>query len=214
MVSTADRQHDVNTRTTTHELSFRRDTFDRRESLDPPTRKITPQQRQLREANVKYQNGLLLEEVKPADNVTAEPIASDNGRNSRARIYDRMSKGALKAHIIDYGTKDQPYQAATINSHRGSNNRWTNILDQKVTWDPKELKGDLTKLAAGTIVRRLAGHPLAQAALVANDAVKVATGKSATEHVGEGYRNTTAAAIQERLKKGQRFTTPYSLPPF
>ena len=55
----------------------------------------------LRRANIKYQQGQLLQEVKSMDVVTAEPLGSEEGTkfNARAKIYEKMTKGASKSRI-------------------------------------------------------------------------------------------------------------------
>ena len=55
----------------------------------------------LRRANIKYQQGQLLQEVKSMDVVTAEPLGSEEGNkfNARAKIYEKMTKGASKSRI-------------------------------------------------------------------------------------------------------------------
>jgi hypothetical protein len=189
---------------TEHDLSFNRNTSNYGDSFNAPSRRLTKAQRDLRQANIKYQNGVLLEDVKAGDRVTASPIESKSGRNPRARIYDRMTNGALKAGVDEDGL-------TSVNSRRLSNTQWKNILGEKKTFNPQDLKQDLTKLAAGQVVRRLA-HPAVQGALVANDLVKAATGKSVTERVGEGYKNTTTESIKKRLKNGERYFLPQALP--
>jgi hypothetical protein len=114
-----------------------------------------------------------------------------------------MTNGALKA--LDDGGFD------VIRTRRLSNTQWRNMLDEKKTFDPKELTKDLTKLAAGQITRRLS-HPAIQAAVLADDAVRGLTGKSVSERVGEGYRQTVSDSIKKRLKNGERFILPQSLP--
>jgi hypothetical protein len=189
---------------TEHDLAFSRNTPVYDDAFEP-RKNISPKNAELRRANIKYQNGVLLGEVKPGDRVTAHPITSDSGRSVRARIYSRMTNGALKSGLDGEGF-------TVVDSTRLPDNKWRNILGEKKDFNPNDLKQDLTKLAAGQIIRRLAGHPAAQAALVVNDAVKVATGKSVTERVGEGNRQTTTESIKRRLKNGERFILPQALP--
>jgi hypothetical protein len=187
--------------TTEHDLSFGRNTPDYEDSLSP-RKNISPANAKIRQANIKFQNGILLSEVKEGDRVTATPIASESGRNPRAAIYSRMTNGALKSGVTEDGL-------TAVESRRLPNNQWRNILGEKKTFDPKELTKDLAKLAARRLVVQ---HPAAQVYLQADNAVKVATGEGITERIGRGHRTTTEDSIKKRLKGGERFFLPQALP--
>ena len=79
-----------------HNVEFSRDTANPRDSYEP-RKNISKESAKLRQANIKYQMGTLMDEVKPFETIEAQPISSESGRNPRARIYDRMTKGALKS---------------------------------------------------------------------------------------------------------------------
>jgi len=201
--------HDLDPERLNHSLSFaRNNTVDEYDSLEP-RKNISPDKAKLRQANIKYQNGILLNEVQPGDKVTATPITSENGRNPRAAMYDRMTKGALKSKVENLGTKDNPYFAAEIKSSRGGNNRWTNALGERKTFDPNSLKKPLEDLAKGSIVKRLVGaNPYIQGAMLVNDVVGQATGTKPSDKVQQEFLKATANSIEERMKRGQRFSTP------
>lgn len=198
-----------------HDISFHRDTVEPGDGLNP-RRNISPANARVRQANIKYQLGQLLSEVQPGDRVTADPITSDNGRNPRATLYDRATKGALKARIEDYGDPGNPYISAEVDSSRGSNNRWTNIHGERKTFDPETLKNALKELAKGQIkgkaIRAVTSHPAAQAAVLLDEIIGGITGERASERIGRGHKETVSKSIKERLKKGERFFNPQQLP--
>ena len=103
----------------------------------------------LRRAAIAYQMGEHLREIPVGDGVQATPLNSERGNkhNARARIYDRMTKGALKSKLDDGGF-------GYIRSLKLGKKKWFNVEGETIKFNPKELKSGLLKLAAGEAVRR------------------------------------------------------------
>jgi hypothetical protein len=196
---------------TSHGISFYRDTFDEGDGLKP-RQNISPQNAKVRIENLKYQLGTLLSEVQPGDRVHADPITSPNGRNPRAALYDRATKGALASKTEDYGTPGRPEIYAEIDSTRNANNQWRNIKGQKVQFDPETLKQGLKDLAkgkiTGAVVRSVIQHPIGQAIVLGDEVIGGITGERPSERIGRGHRQTIEKNIRERLKNGDRFFNP------
>lgn len=200
-------------------VAFQRQTYDSLDKqgnpmhmsgLDQTERHIPKDKQQLRQANIKYQLGSLLGEVKPGEYVEASPIPGENNRNPRARMYDRATNGALASQHFhdDLGN----LEASEVRTRFNGNNQWKNILGQTKKFDPQDLRRPLEELAKGTVVRRLASHPVAQAALLANDVIGGITGEKPTDAVGRLSKAQMAKSLQERLKRGERFILPNQLP--
>ena len=69
-----------------------------------------------------------------------------------------------------------------------------------VKFDPKSLKGDLLKLAAGSIARRLGG-PRVQAAMALDEVVGGITGERLTERVKRGFKKGKSEELKRRMKE-------------
>lgn len=195
---------------TAHELGFRRNnTVDPYSAYDART-DSRPGPAAVRRANIKAQIGRLMDEVKVGDRIEASAFDGDGRQSGRASMYKRVTQGALTANDDDY-----------MSASRMKNNVWTSSTNQNgkgsrnlKQWDPSTLGNDLKKLAAGQIVRRLVQHPVAQAAITADEVIGGVTGVKPSEKVGEEFRKTTEASIRERLKRGQRFGSPVGPMPF
>lgn len=189
-----------------HMIDFGRNNVDPYERYDQPVRNMTPERKALRSANIKYQAGQILERVQPGDTASALPLESDSGRNPRAKVYDRMTKGALKGMEDDFGE-------IHIQSKKGKGNKWTNMVGEEKSFDPKKLKEPLTNLAKRQIVRRLAPHPVLQGAMFIDDASASVTGGKKLSGVGkEWFDKNIAPTLREQLKKGHRITPVSPLP--
>ena len=184
-----------------HDLEFHRVTADPGDSYEP-RKNISKSNAKLRQDNIKYQMGQLMDEVKYKDTIEAQPIESESGRNPRARMYDRLTKGALKSQKRQL-TKN--YSMDEINAVRGEGNDWINPANKGkvVKFDPKELKKPLIEAAKGKIISRLAG-PQVQAAMMADELAGAALGERPSVTVGKGFKKYKKKEIEERLKRGER----------
>jgi hypothetical protein len=195
---------------TVHDLGFRRTNPENAYDAYTARTDSRPGPRAVRQANIKDQLSRVLDDVKTGDRVSADLYDGDGRGSQRGSLYKRVSGGALT-----------PSDDGYISSTKLNNNVWSSSTNQNgkgsrnlKQWDTSRLGDDLKRLAAGTIVRRLASHPIAQAAVTADEVIGGVTGKKPSERVGEEFRRTTEAAIRERLKKGQRFGSPVGPLPF
>ena len=178
-----------------HMIDFGRDNVDVYDRYEPRYN-ASAERKRLRSANYQYQAAQLMDDVKTGDSVSAIPIESDSGNNTRDRVYSRMSRGALAGEADDFGE-------VRVFSRRTGQDSWENIKGEKKKWDPKQLKKGLMKAAAGKIVQRLAG-PYAQAAIFADELAGSALGERPSVTVGKGFKKTRQKEIEERLRRGQR----------
>ena len=179
-----------------HDLEFHRDTLRKDDSYEP-RKNISPKNAKLRQANVKFQTGQLLNEVRSGEVVEAQPVESQSGKNPRARIYDRMTKGALKSQRI----KSDGFSYDQIMAGRGDGDDWINSANKGkvVKFNPNDLKKPLMDMAAKSIAKRLAG-PQVQAAMFVDDTVAGMTGHRPSEKIKEGFEDTIRKNIEKRMK--------------
>ena len=128
-----------------HDVGFRSTNLGKQYARDAERKlrgdKVTPKSKTKRRqdsAVIKNNLATVFSKVKEGDIVEATPIEGINGRNGRAKLYDRMSKGALKADADD-----------NISSRRMADNKWKNLGETK-EWDPEELRKDLDALTQPT----------------------------------------------------------------
>ena len=128
-----------------HDVGFRSTNLGKQYARDAERKlrgdKVTPKSKTKRRqdsAVIKNNLATVFSKVKEGDIVEATPIEGINGRNGRAKLYDRMSKGALRADEDD-----------NISSRRLANNKWKNLGETK-EWDPEELRKDLDALTQPT----------------------------------------------------------------
>lgn len=193
-----------------HNLEFSRDTFEPGDSYEP-RKNLSPKNAKLRQDNIKYQMGQLMDEVKTGDIIEAQPIESESGRNPRARMYDRMTKGALKSSDRQL-TKN--YSMKEVKAARGQGNDWINPANKGkvVKFDPKSLKKPLQDATVRAITKRFA-HPVIQGAMMLDDASAAVTdGKKVSGIAKELFDKHAKPAILKRLKKGMRVTPVSPLP--
>jgi len=177
-----------------HDVDFSRSQAD---DIFEPRKNVSPKNAALRRANIKYQQGVLLDQMKTNDLVTATPLEGSGKHNARARIYSRMTNGALTAQPRSNGDLH-------IASIRSGPDTFFNKAKGQVKFDPKALMKDLTsRAAAKAIIKRLAG-PKAQALMLLDEGVEAATGTRLSKQVIDGFKRSKTREIEERLKRGQR----------
>ena len=181
--------------TSDHMIDFGRDNVDVYDRYEPRYN-ASAERKRLRSANYQYQAAQLMDDVKTGDSVSAIPIESDSGNNTRDRVYSRMSRGALAGQADDFGE-------VRVQSRRTGPDSWENIKGEKKKWDPKQLKKGLLKAAAGKIIQRLAG-PHAQAAMFVDELAGSALGERPSVTVGKGFKAAKKKEIEERLRRGER----------
>ena len=168
-----------------------------------PRKNISKENARLRQANIKYQQGELMNQVPVGDDVVAQPVESPSGRNPRARLYDRMTKGALKPTTTYYGDNSQ-YSLQEIKATKQAGNMWDNKANPKpVNFDPKSLQADLKGMAARKAVAFLGG-PIVSGIQTADSAIHAATGQRPSEHVAKGFFDSMRKAVQAYQSKGHK----------
>ena len=161
---------------TAHDLSFMTNSDD----IFEPRRNISSDSARLRRANIKAQQGILLDEAKVGDVITASPIEEPGqANNRRSLIYDRATKGALKS------AQDPVSGETKIRALKSGDSEFINTLKQRVKFNPKSLFSDLSKLAVKKITARLGG-PKVQAAMGVDEVVGGVTGERLSERIGRG----------------------------
>lgn len=176
-----------------------------------PRKNISKENARLRQANIKYQQGELMDRVPVGDDVIAQPVESASGRNPRARLYDRATKGALKPTTTYYGDNNQ-YQLQEIKATKGPGNKWNNPANAgPVEFDPKSLKQDLKGMAARKAAAFLGG-PVVSGIMTADSAIHAATGKRPSEHVASGTLDTFRQAVRSYQSKGSNFNVGSIMP--
>lgn len=176
-----------------------------------PRRNISKENAKLRRANIAYQQGELMDRVPVGDDVIAQPVESPSGRNPRARLYDRMTKGALKPTTTFYGDNEQ-YQLQEIKATKQGGNMWDNKANTKpVKFDPKSLQKDLKMMAAREAVKAISG-PVVQGLMTADSAVAGITGQRPSEHVKKGFLDQMRDAVRQYQAKGRNFNPGRIMP--
>ena len=200
---------------TSHDLEFSRSqAVDRGSGMADyePRRNISKENAALRRANIKYQQGTLMDAVPVGEDVIAQPVESDSGRNPRARMYDRATKGALKPTTTYYGSDNQ-YSMQEVKATKGPGNMWSNPANAKdVKFDPKSLQSDLKGMAARKAAAFLGG-PIVQGAMAVDGAVAGLTGQRPSEAIAAGTLDTFRQAVRDYQAKGANFN-PGSIMPY
>ena len=175
--------HDVGFRSTNLRNGYARDT-ERKLRGD----KVAPKSRTKRQqdsAVIKNNLATVFARVKEGDVVTASPIEGIKGRNGRAKLYDRMSKGALKSDADDQ-----------IHSRRLADNKWKNTKGEVKDWDPEILRQDLEALT------KITPEQLRGKAIGGNSSLRVkATGASTKTRGLETPSTSRTTKTQSKRQK-------------
>ena len=169
---------------------------------------------------LRAQLGQALDSLPPGTAVTTG--AKESPYNSRAKIYDRMTKGAF---AMDPTTSQ-------INVYKESPTTWINTTNPEnpVTFNPKELikpleqealrKPDINSFrrtpggaAVEALARRLGG-PYVQTGLFLDDAIQKLTGVSPVSAVLNASEEQLAKTEAQKQQMGTRVSTPWQTTPF
>ena len=169
---------------------------------------------------LRAQLGAALDSLPPGTAVTTG--AKESPYNSRAKIYDRMTKGAF---AVDPAT-------GQINVYKASPTAWINNANPEntVTFNPRELIKPLEREAfrkpdinsfretpGGTVVETLArrfGGPYVQTGLFLDDAIQKLTGVSPVDAVVSASEKQLTETEAQKQKINARFSPPWQTPPF
>lgn len=153
----------------------------------------------LRSAAVKHAMGRHMTDIRPGSKVGASTAPSKSGKNPRGRAYQQQTKGAL-----NYERGKQRYAETT----KLTKTSWQPSNTKKpVTFNPNDLKNALKAMAKGTIVRatsKLIGGPIAQGAIMIDDAVAAATQKRPSKEIAKKHSKTQSKLIKELQKRKQK----------
>lgn len=152
----------------------------------------------LRRAAIEHGLGRQMSDVRPGHDVTASTVRSPRGRDPRARIYSRMTNGALSFE----GGKEKSTRAT-----KETKTTWSNDLGDIVKFNPNDLRNRLKAMAQSNVVRaglRIIGGPQMNGALMADDAITAATGKRPSKEISKAHTKQQSETIKEDLKNKRR----------
>lgn len=153
----------------------------------------------LRSAAVKHAMGRQLSDVRSGHRVSAGAILSPNGRNPRGRAYEQQTNGALN---FERG------KSKFAESTKLSKDTWQpRNTETPVKFNPNTLKNALKAMAQTSVVRatsKLIGGPVAQAAVMLDDAVAAATRKRPSREIAKQHSKTQSKLIDEIQKRKEK----------
>ena len=182
-----------------HGVNFHRETGDYETQYRGRT-DSRPEVNKVRQANLKYQLGDFIDDMNDRDVLQVHAYDGDGKGKSRAGLYQRATKGALR--------QDPNGIPGELSMSRGSNGTFVTNEGVDVKFNPKDLKKPLTKLAAGQLIKGVVQHPVAKAAVNIDEFIGALAGTRPSEAIGEAHRQMNTRSIEERLKKGERFINP------